>query len=105
MIRTLTAAAIAATLSLTAPMAAASDIRVNGGKDIIRKGDQASKLPRYLGRPDYSEVGRVCRKPSIAECKRDNNTAWGRIYQYYFDDKNYQIEVYDGTITRIHWTR
>ncbi|QSR35540.1 hypothetical protein CFI10_11130 [Marinobacterium iners] len=105
MIRTLTAAAIAATLSLTAPMAAASDIRVNGGKDIIRKGDQASKLPRYLGRPDYSEVGRVCRKPSIAECKRDNNTAWGRIYQYYLDDKNYQIEVYDGTITRIHWTR
>jgi hypothetical protein len=103
--RTLTAAAIAATLALTAPMTAASDIRVNGGKDIIRKGDQASKLPRFLGQPSYSEVGRVCLKPSNSECKRDNNSGWGRIYQYYYDDLNYQIEVYDGTITRINWTR
>ncbi|GAB0151129.1 hypothetical protein [Marinobacterium sp. BA1] len=100
--RTLTAVALTA-LMLT-PAAQASDIRVDNGRDIIRAGDPASKLSRYLGRPNYSDVAKVCTKPSRSEC-RDSNSRWGRIYQYYYDDLNYQIEVYDGKITRISWTR
>lgn len=104
MLRIITVAAIAASLIIPS-LASASSIRVDNGRDIIRKGDPASKLPRYLGRADYAEVGKVCKKPSTSACKRDNNSAWGRIYQYYHDDLNYTIEVYDGTITRIEWSR
>lgn len=98
--------ATAAALALAAPsITSASSIRVDDGRDIIRKGDPASKLGRYLGGPNYSEIGKVCKKPSTSLCKRDNNTTWGRIYQYHYDGRYYTVHVNDGTITYIDSSR
>lgn len=97
-------AAAAVLLSMVGTQALGSDIRVDNGRDIIRAGDPAAKLARYLGSPIYAENGRVCRKPSHGECNRDRSGR-GRIYQYRYDDLYYTIEVYDGTITRIEWSR
>jgi hypothetical protein len=100
--RTLTSVAL--TALMFTPVVFASDIRVDNGRDIIRAGDPASKLSQYLGRPDYSDVAKVCTKPSRSACSK-SNSRWGRIYQYRYKDLNYQIEVYDATITRISWSR
>jgi len=97
-------AATAALLALAATQALGSDIRVDNGREIIRAGDPASKLARYLGSPVYAEYGRVCVKPSHSSCRK-NNSGRGRIYQYHYKDLYYTIEVYDGTITRIEWSR
>lgn len=103
-VRTLAAVTTAALLALVGTRAWGSDIRVDQGREIIRAGDPAAKLARYLGSPDYAEFGRVCAKPSHSPCRR-SNSARGRIYQYRYDDLYYTIEVYDGTITRIEWSR
>jgi len=98
------AAVTAILLAMTATRALGSDIRVDNGRDIIRAGDPASKLARYLGSPVYAEYGRVCVKPAHSRCSK-SRSGRGRIYQYRYDDLYYTIEVYDGTITRIEWSR
>ena len=100
--RTLTLAA--ALIAATAGTAMAGEIRVNDGRDIIRQGDPASKLARYLGRPYYSEVARVCAKPSNSSCSK-SRSKWGHLYQYRYNDLDYTVEIHDGTITRITWSR
>ena len=100
--RTLTAAALAAVM-LT-PLAEASSIRVDDGREVIQTGDSAAKLSRYLGRAVYVEGGYVCKKPSNTRCK-SNKGGWGSVYQYNHKDLHYTVEVYDGVITRIEWSR
>lgn len=102
--RTLTAAVIAAVLCSTA--AQASAIRVDGGRVMISTGDRAARLNQHLGNPLYGEMGWVCKKPSNYKCDRgDRGAGWGRILQYEAGGRNWDVEVYDGVITRIEWAR
>lgn len=100
--RTLMAAAVA--LVMAVPTANATGIRVDNGRVLIDKGDRAGKLNQYLGRPNWSEPAKVCKKPSNSECRGDK-LGWGYIYQYSTDKRNWNVEVYDGVITRIEWAR
>lgn len=99
--RILTAMAIS--LAVLAPTAEAG-IRVDGGRVLIDKGDSAGKLRQHLGSPNWREVAKVCKKPSNSKC-RGGNLGWGHLLQYSTERRNWNVEVYDGVITRIEWAR
>ncbi|WP_010323047.1 hypothetical protein [Marinobacterium stanieri] len=91
-------AILAAAVSLPAT---AASVRIDN--KIISTGKPASELSS-LGRRTYSEVGRVCKRPSNSSCS-DSRSGWGRIYQFSKDGRSFTAHVYDGTIVYIKENR
>jgi hypothetical protein len=92
-------------LTISAWAQASSDIRLDNGRELIRKGDKISKLHEHI-KPSRSYSGRVCQKPSNTECKNRNYTS-GSIYEYDFNDKGltYIVQTNGRLITYIKWRR
>jgi hypothetical protein len=92
-------------LTISAWAAASSDIRLDNGRELIRKGDKISELHEHI-KPQRSYYGKVCRKPSNPECESRNYTQ-GRIYEYDLEDKGltYIVQTNGSLITYIKWRR
>ena len=70
---------------------------------LIKPGDPVAKLARYLGHPIYRSSAKVCTQPVSTSCRGEQR--WGHQFQYYYDNRNWIIDVYQGTITRMEWSR